>query len=220
MIALPSQLEQAESLPDLALVQRSQDPQDPVSPREVNLAAAEVAVHQLLVALGEDPRRDGLRDTPRRVAKAMAQLMAGRFADPAEHLSRVFEQRCDDLVCLRKIELFSICEHHLLPFLGHVHIAYLPDHGRVVGLSKLARVVEVYARRPQLQERLTNQIADAIDRHVRPRGVAVIVEAEHLCMKMRGVGKTHPSMRTLAFRGVFEREEQSRAEVFTALLSG
>lgn len=189
-------------------------------PGAVDLEAAELAVRDLLIALGEDPSRDGLRDTPRRVAKAMAQLMAGRFADPAEHLSRIFEQRCDDLVALRKIELFSICEHHLLPFLGHVHIAYLPDHGRVVGLSKLARVVEVYARRPQLQERLTNQIADAIDRHVRPRGVAVIVEAEHLCMKMRGVCKTHPSMRTLAFRGEFETNEHRRAEVITALLSG
>lgn len=185
---------------------------------QVDLAGAEAAVRDLLVALGEDPARDGLRDTPRRVAWAMAELLAGRFEDPARHLDRVFEQAGDDLIVLRDIEFFSVCEHHLMPFLGRVHIAYLPNGGEVVGLSKLARLVEVYARRPQLQERLTNEIADALDEHLAPRGVAVVVEGEHMCMKMRGVGKVEPVMQTFALRGGLRDEVERRSEVLSILL--
>ena len=186
----------------------------------VNLEAAELAVRQLLVALGEDPDRDGLLDTPRRVAKAMVEVMGGRAEDPAVHLGRTFEQHCDELVLLKDIELFSLCEHHLMPFIGKAHVAYLPAGGQVVGLSKLARVVEVFARRPQLQERLTHQIADAIERHLQPKGVAVVVQAEHMCMKMRGVCKHEPVMHTFALRGLFKADPTWRSEVLTLTAAG
>jgi len=186
----------------------------------VDLPAAEDAVRQLLVALGEDPDREGLLETPRRVAKAMAELMAGRFADVGLHLRRTFEQRADEAVILKNLELFSLCEHHLLPFIGHVSIAYLPADGRVIGLSKLARAVEVFARRPQLQERLTNQIADALEEHAHPRGVAVFVQAEHMCMKMRGVNKTQAVMQTMARRGVYQVDGTKRAEIVSLLTAG
>ena len=181
----------------------------------VNLEAAELAVEQLLSALGEDPQRDGLRDTPRRVAKAMAELMHGRYEDPRVHLERTFNQECADLVLLRDVEFFSLCEHHLMPFVGMAHVAYLPAHGQVVGLSKLARVVEVFARRPQLQERMTQQIADAIEKHLRPQGVAVVIQAEHMCMKMRGVCKHQPVMHTHALRGLLKTDPHWRNEVLT-----
>ena len=186
----------------------------------VNLAAAERAVRELLVALGEDPRREGLLETPRRAARALAELMSGRFADAGTHLSRSFEQPSGEAVILRNIEFFSLCEHHLLPFLGQVHLAYLPSGGRVVGLSKLARTVEVFARRPQLQERLTGQIADALEKHARPRGVAVIVEGEHMCMKMRGVSKSQALMQTLALRGEYQADAVKRAEILSLLRAG
>lgn len=186
----------------------------------VNLAAAEAAVRQLLVALGEDPDREGLVETPRRAAKALAELMAGRFADVGIHLRRSFEQRTDEAVILKNIELFSLCEHHLLPFIGHVSIAYLPAEGRVVGLSKLARAVEVFARRPQLQERLTNQIADALEEHAQPRGVAVFIQAEHMCMKMRGVSKTQAVMQTMALRGEYRTDGAKRAEILSLVTAG
>lgn len=183
----------------------------------VDLPKAEQAVKMLLEALGENPQREGLLDTPRRVAKAMSELMAGRFVDPGTHLQRIFSQHCDEMVMLRDIELFSLCEHHLLPFIGRVHIAYLPNGNSVVGLSKLARLVETFARRPQLQERLTNQIADALQEHLDPRGVAVFVQAEHLCMKMRGVSKTQAVMQTFALRGEFRSHPGRRAEVLQLL---
>ena len=186
----------------------------------VNLAAAEDAVRQLLVALGEDPDREGLVETPRRAAKAMVELMAGRFADAGTHLRRSFEQRSEEAVILKNIEFFSLCEHHLLPFVGHVSLAYLPNNGRVVGLSKLARTVEVFARRPQLQERLTNQIADALEEHARPRGVAVFVQAEHMCMKMRGVCKMQAVMQTFAMRGEYRTNDVKHSEIVSLLTTG
>jgi GTP cyclohydrolase I len=190
------------------------------TPGDVDLDAAADAVRNLLLALGEDPDREGLRDTPRRVAKAMNELMAGRFEDPGVHLKRAFAQRSDEVIMLKNIELFSMCEHHLLPFIGKAHVAYLPSDGQVVGLSKLARLVDVYAKRPQLQERLTNQVADALIEHINPLGAAVIVQAEHMCMKMRGVCKHEPVMHTFALRGVFKDNPEMRTEILTMLNAG
>lgn len=189
---------------------------------QVDLARIERAVREILLAVGEDPKREGLRDTPRRVARAYRDLLSGLGDDPARHLGRVFEHESsgDDLVIVRGIEFASMCEHHLLPFLGRAHVAYLPDRGRVVGLSKIARAVEVLARRPQLQERLAAQIADSIADHLGARGVAVMVESEHLCMKIRGVGKQHADMVTTAVRGELARNAQLRAEAHALINAG
>ena len=184
----------------------------------IDLPRLEAAVREILAAVGEDPRRDGLKDTPRRVAKAYAEIFAGLRDDPARHLSRVFNEHSDEMVVLRNIDFFSVCEHHLMPFVGKAHIAYLPEAGKVVGLSKLARTVEVFARRPQVQERLTSQIADFLVETIHPRGVAVWVEGQHMCAMMRGVKKSEASMTTRAMRGEFENDAALRAE-FTALVS-
>ena len=157
----------------------------------IDLERAEMAVRNLLVALGEDPDREGLTDTPRRVAKMYRELFAGIAADPAVHLKRVFHEQYDEVVLLRDIDFHSLCEHHLLPFHGKAHVAYLPN-GKVVGLSKLARTVDAFARRPQVQERMTCQIADALMEHLAPKGVVVVVEAEHLCMKMHAAPRSTP----------------------------
>lgn len=183
---------------------------------EIDLPAAERAVRELLLAVGEDPDREGLSDTPHRVARMYQELFAGLRTDPAAHLQRVFHEQYDEIVLLRNIDFFSLCEHHLLPFQGKAHVAYLPN-GKVVGLSKLARTVDAYARRPQIQERMTCQIADAIVQHLDPRGVAVVVEAEHLCMKMRGVQKPSGVMVTSAVRGVFRNDAAARAEVMSLI---
>lgn len=175
------------------------------------------AIYELLRAIGEDPEREGLKETPARVARAYLELFAGLGEDPARHLERTFQQDSEDLVTLREIEFFSFCEHHLLPVMGQVHVAYLPANRRVVGLSKLARTVEVFARRPQLQERFTAQIADALMEHLDPKGALVAVEAEHLCMKMRGVKKNNPVMTTTASRGVFARDRHLRLETLALL---
>jgi GTP cyclohydrolase I len=177
---------------------------------DIDHARIEAAVRELLIAVGEDPDRDGLLDTPRRVARAYGELFGGLHRDPAEHLGRIFEQQCDEVVTVCGIDVLSVCEHHLLPFMGTAHVAYIPDGGRVVGLSKIARTVDVFARRPQIQERLTDQIADAIGSHLDARGVLVMIEAEHLCMKMRGVRAAEASMVTVARRGAF-RDEPGRA---------
>ncbi len=187
-------------------------------PPPVDLPRIERAIREILFAIGEDPHRDGLKDTPRRVAKAYSQIFAGLREDPATHLQRVFQEQTDDTIICRGIEFYTVCEHHLLPFFGKVHIAYKPDGRQVVGLSKLARTVEVFARRPQVQERLTNQIADALMRHVTPQGVAVIIEAEHLCMKMRGVGKQSSDMVTMAYRGSFTEATAARTDVINMML--
>jgi GTP cyclohydrolase I len=182
------------------------------------MGRAEMAVRELLVAVGEDPDREGLEDTPRRVAKMYRELFEGLATDPAIHLKRVFKEKCDEVVLLRDIDFFSLCEHHLLPFHGRAHVAYLPE-GKVVGLSKLARTVDAYARRPQVQERMTSQIADALMDHLGPKGAVVVVEAEHLCMKMRGVQKPNGVMVTSAVRGIFKDDPAARAEVM-ALING
>lgn len=177
----------------------------------------ERAVREMLLAIGEDPEREGLLDTPARVARSWSELFAGLRDEPGRHLARTFAAESDDLVSLRDIEFSSFCEHHLLPVFGRAHIAYLPSGRRVVGLSKLARTVEVYARRPQLQERFTAQVADALMEHLAPRGVLVVVEAEHMCMKMRGVRKEWPVMTTIAHRGELSHDREQRAEVLALL---
>jgi len=173
----------------------------------VDLPRIERAVREILLAIGEDPDRDGLLDTPSRVARAYGELFSGLRDDPSRHLARVFEQRHDELITVTGIDFFSVCEHHLLPFFGKAHVAYLPRNGKVVGLSKLARTVEVFARRPQLQERLTDQVADALMEHLDARGAVVMVEAEHMCMRMRGVRCSDSLMTTVARRGVFRTEQ-------------
>jgi GTP cyclohydrolase I len=165
------------------------------------------AVREILFAIGEDPDRDGLLDTPKRVAKAYAEMFRGLSENASTHLARVFEQRSDELITVTNINFFSVCEHHLLPFHGQAHVAYIPNHGRVVGLSKLARTVEVFARRPQLQERFTDQIADALVEHLDAAGVVVMVEGEHMCMKSRGVRSHDARMTTFARRGVYAADE-------------
>lgn len=176
----------------------------------------ERAVRELLVALGEDPEREGLRETPRRVAEAYREMCGGLVEDPARHLKRTFAEDTHDLVVVQDLDLNSLCEHHLLPFTGAAHIAYLPN-GHVVGLSKLARTVEAFARRPQVQERLTAQIADAVMEHLAPRGVIVMIEAEHLCMKLRGVKNRKPRTATVAYRGVFADDVVRRQEAMGLL---
>lgn len=170
-------------------------------------------MRELLCAMGEDPGREGLRDTPGRVARAFAEMTAGLREDVAPHLGRVFAEGTDEVVVVRDIDFHSLCEHHLLPFSGRAHVAYLPADGRVVGLSKLARTVEVFARRPQVQERLTAQIADAIAGHLGAAAVGVLVESEHLCMQVRGVRQRDASMVTLAWRGRWKTDASLRAEI-------
>lgn len=176
------------------------------------------AVRDILEAVGEDPQREELRETPRRVAEMYAELFAGLAIDPHEFLRVGFEERHDQMVVLKDIPFYSLCEHHLLPFLGAVHVGYIPD-GRVAGLSKLARVVDAFARRPQLQERLTSQVADCILETLKPDGVAVVVEAEHLCLSFRGVRKPGVRVVTSAVRGEFRRSALSRSE-FLSLVQG
>jgi GTP cyclohydrolase I len=180
---------------------------------DVRIAAA---VREILDALGEDPDREGLRDTPQRVARALREMTSGLGADPGEHLRRVFHEQVEDLVMVRDLDVRSLCEHHLLPFVGVAHIAYVPAGGRVVGLSKLARTVETLARRPQVQERLTAQIADAVMEHLQPRGVSVMLDAEHYCMIMRGVENGRARTTTVAHRGEKLSPEQ-RAEMVQLL---
>lgn len=178
----------------------------------VDHARAEAAVRELLIAVGEDPDRDGLRDTPARVARSYEELLAGMDQDPQEILAATFDVGHDELVLVKDIELWSMCEHHLVPFTGLAHVGYIPgEGGHVTGLSKLARLVDCYGRRPQVQERLTTQIADAMIESLRPRGVIVVIEAEHLCMAMRGVRKGGASTITSAVRGQL-RDPATRAE--------
>ncbi len=177
----------------------------------------ERAVRLILEGIGEDPERPGLVDTPARVARAYSELFWGVGRSPAEEIDKFFESETDEMVIVRDIRFDSLCEHHLLPFFGHAHVAYIPDGGRITGLSKLARAVEVAARRPQVQERLTAQVADALMSALRPQGVLVCVEAEHLCMTMRGVRKPGTLAVTSAVRGVFLQDAATRAEAFALL---
>lgn len=171
----------------------------------------EAAVRELLLAIGEDPDRPGLVETPRRVADMYEEVFSGLTEDPKTHLKLFEEQPCEDMVTVRDIPLHSMCEHHLLPFVGVAHIAYIPKDGRVIGLSKLARIVNVFARRPQLQERLTAQIADFLEEELDPQGVAVVVEAEHLCMTMRGVRALGAKTQTSALRGSLKADAGDKA---------
>jgi GTP cyclohydrolase IA len=179
----------------------------------VDLEGIERNVREILVAIGEDPNRDGLQDTPRRVAKMYAELFEGMAMDPATHLSVAFEEHHDEMVMVRDIPFSSLCEHHLVPFMGRAHVAYIPGpSGRITGLSKLARTVEGYARRLQVQERMTAQIADALDAVLEPAGALVVIEAEHLCMAMRGVRKPGTVTVTSAVRGIFRTDVSTRNE--------
>jgi GTP cyclohydrolase I len=176
----------------------------------------QAAVREILLAVGEDPDREGLQETPARVARMYAEMFAGLHTDARQHLQRTFTQKYDEMVLVKDIQFASMCEHHLLPFYGKAHIAYLPN-GTVLGLSKLARVVEAVARRPQVQERMTETIADLITEELVPRGVAVVIEAAHSCMSIRGVRSTHAQTVTSAMRGAFRDNLATRAE-FMALI--
>lgn len=187
--------------------------------RAVDLARIENAVREILIAVGEDPDRDGLLRTPSRVARAYAELFAGLRVDPAQVLTTTFEADHDELVLVRDIEVMSLCEHHLLPFKGVAHIGYIPgDDGRITGLSKLARLVEVYARRPQVQERLTVQVAELLMDRLKPKGVIVVLECEHMCMEMRGIRKAGARTTTSAVRGLFKADAKSRAEAMSLII--
>lgn len=172
----------------------------------------EKAAHEILQAIGEDPGREGLVKTPRRVAKAYAEMVAGYRTDPCTLLNNaIFTVQNDQMVIVKNIEFYSLCEHHLLPFFGHVHVAYIPN-GQVIGLSKIPRIVEMFARRLQVQESMTQQIADFVQESIKPQGVAVVVEGQHLCMMMRGVKKQDASMTTSAMLGVFRHQMETRME--------
>ncbi len=184
----------------------------------VDQAGVRDAVRNIIEAIGEDPSREGLRDTPRRIAEMYEELFAGLHKDPQEVLSTSFQESHREMVILKNIPFYSLCEHHFLPFHGQAHVGYVPQ-GRIVGASKIARVVDILARRPQLQERLTGQVADAITEGLSPDGVAVVIEAEHLCMTMRGVQKPGTTLITSAIRGAFRRRAVTRSE-FLALVRG
>jgi GTP cyclohydrolase IA len=185
----------------------------------VDQARIEGAVREILLAIGEDPDRDGLRDTPARVARAYAEQFAGMQGEPEDVLTTVFDADHDEMVLVRDIELYSTCEHHLVPFFGFAHVGYIPNEkGQITGLSKLARLVDLYARRPQVQERMTSQIADALMNVLEPSGVIVVIEAEHLCMSMRGVRKPGAKTVTSAVRGIIRESDRTRAEAMSLLL--
>ncbi len=194
--------------------------EDGKSPRSaIDLLRIQSAVREILLAIGEDPEREGLLRTPERVASTYAELFAGLRDDPRHHLAVTFDEEHRELVVLRDIPFASSCEHHLLPFTGHAHIGYIPQ-GRVVGLSKLARLVEGYARRPQVQERLTSEIADAMMEELQPDGCGVVIEATHTCMTIRGIQKPGATMITSAVRGGFQRRPETRAEFFAIVRHG
>jgi GTP cyclohydrolase IA len=186
---------------------------------DFDLPRIERAVREILLAVGEDPERDGLIDTPARVARAYAEQFAGLHQKPEDVLTTVFDADYEEMVLVRDIEVYSTCEHHLVPFFGRAHIGYIPSpKGQITGLSKLARLVDVFARRPQVQERMTSQVADAMMRVLEPRGAIVVIEAEHLCMSMRGVRKPGAKTVTSAVRGSFLESDSTRAEAMSLLL--
>ena len=185
---------------------------------EFDFPRAENAIRELLLAIGEDPDRDGLLDTPARVARMYAEVFAGLRQDPAEIMSTTFDLAHDEMVLVRDIEVWSMCEHHLVPFFGTAHVGYIPEaDGRITGLSKMARLVDLYSRRPQVQERLTTQIADTMEEYLNPRGVIVVLECEHLCMAMRGVKKPGSRTITSAVRGQL-RDVATRAEAMSLII--
>ena len=186
---------------------------------KVDTERIEKAVKEILLAVGEDIGRDGLKGTPERVARMYSELLAGMYEDPKEHLRNVFTEKYDEVVLLRDIPFYSICEHHLMPFIGTAAVAYLPS-GAVLGVSKLARIVDCFARRLQVQERLTNQIADFIMNSLKSRGVAVVLEASHSCMTIRGIKKPGSVMVTSALRGIFKKDPRSRNEIMSLMHKG
>lgn len=186
----------------------------------MDLKKIEKAVKMILEGVGEDPERPGLKQTPQRVAHLFAEILGGVSEDPKEHLRIIQEERHDEMVLIKNIPLYSMCEHHLLPFAGRAHVAYIPKGGRIVGLSKIARVVDILSRRLQVQERLTKQIADLIDEHLKPLGVMVVIEAEHMCMSMRGIKKPRSVTVTSAVRGSFRNNPATRAEALTLIHGG
>ncbi|MDZ4781137.1 MAG: GTP cyclohydrolase I FolE [Planctomycetia bacterium] len=188
-------------------------------PAPVDLPRIEKAVREILAAVGEDPDRDGLLETPARVARMYAELFTGLREDPKQHLKKFFIEKYDEVVLVKDISFNSVCEHHLLPFMGVAHIGYLPN-GRVIGLSKLARVVEVVSRRPQVQERMTETIADLLVSELDAKGVAVVVEATHTCMTIRGIRRPGSLCVTSAMRGIFRSHLSSRSEVMTLIYGG
>lgn len=183
----------------------------------INKKKIEEAVRAFLEAIGEDPKREGLKATPARVARMAEELFSGPGKNPREELKPIFKEDYNELVLIKDIPIFSICEHHLLPFLGKVHIAYIPEKNRVVGLSKLVRVINIFTKRLQLQERLTTQIANAITKILRPKGVLVVVEAEHLCLTMRGVKKPGSLAVTSVMRGIFLKDIRTRNEAMSLI---
>ena len=179
----------------------------------------EKAIREILIAIGEDPQKKDLQETPRRVAEMYEEIFAGIQKDPKKELEVILDQKHDEIILLKGISLYSVCEHHLLPFLGRAHIAYIPNQGRVTGLSKLARVVDILAKRPQVQERLTTQIAEIIMTKLKPKGCMVVIEAEHMCMSMRGVKKPGTLTVTSAVRGIFQKNEKTRSEALALMKS-
>jgi GTP cyclohydrolase I len=179
----------------------------------------EQAVRDILSAVGEDPRKKDLRATPRRVAEMYEEIFAGLAQDPQKELEVILDQKHDEIILLKGIPLYSVCEHHLLPFVGRAHVAYIPNAGRVTGLSKLARVVDILAKRPQVQERLTSQIAEILMSKLKPKGCMVVIEAEHMCMSMRGVKKPGTLTVTSVVRGIFQKNEKTRAEALALMKS-
>jgi len=185
----------------------------------VDHARIEAAVREILAGIGEDPDRDGLLDTPARVARMYAEICGGLHEDPAEHLEKTFAVDHDELILVRDIPMYSLCEHHLLPFIGSAHVGYIPSEGgKITGLSKLGRLVDGYARRPQVQERLTSQVADALVEQLNPRGAIVVIDAEHLCMSMRGIRKPGSNTVTSAVRGIFRNNPSSRSEAMRLIV--
>lgn len=177
----------------------------------------ENAVREILLAIGEDPDREGLIETPRRVAQMYEEIFAGLGDDPKQYVKIFSESDSDEVVIVRDIPLYSMCEHHLLPFSGKAHIAYIPSDGKIIGLSKTARIVSSFAKRPQVQERLTSQIADFLNDELNPKGVAVLIEAEHLCMSMRGIRAAGAKTKTSALRGSIRKDPRTRAEVLSLI---
>lgn len=194
----------------------------PVKDKEKNVDLKKIArgVKLILEGVGEDPERPGLKDTPQRVARMFSEILGGLKENPAKQLQAIQSERHDEMVLIKNIPLYSMCEHHLLPFAGVAHIAYIPKAGRIVGLSKIARVVDILCRRLQIQERLTKQIADLIMEHLKPLGVMVVIEAEHMCMSMRGAKKPKSSTVTSALRGSFRTKSATRSEAMTLIKGG
>jgi GTP cyclohydrolase IA len=216
---IPSDSDRSQSTPGSIIDEIESAPHHPKIPAQVDLPRIQRAVREILAAVGEDPDREGLLETPARVARMYGEMFSGLHEDPRYHLKKFFTEKYDELVLVKDISFNSMCEHHLLPFYGVAHIGYIPN-GRVVGLSKLARVVEVVAKRPQVQERMTETIANLLIDELEVRGVAVVVEAAHSCMSLRGVKKPGALCVTSAMKGLFRQNMSSRAEVMTLIYGG